>query len=119
MCPTALPSLRHGNVIAEVISDGPTAATDVDYEGVTLKTRFNPIRHYVFGGLNYGAQIKVSWKGENVLFIRCADCENLQVGNILERKWQEVTICYDRSNVLDEPIEKSSPCPPASDPISN
>jgi hypothetical protein len=87
------------------------SATDVGYLGVTLKTRFNPIRHYIFGGSNYGAQIRVSWISDHVLLIHCERCEKLEGGNILERKWQRVTVCYDRSNVLEIPQGADDPCP--------
>jgi hypothetical protein len=100
-----------GSITAEVIDDsGFAAATDAGYLGVTLKTRFNPIRHYVFGGSNYGARVQVSWISDHVLLIGCDNCEKLEGGNILERKWHRVTICYDRSNVIELPQEVDASC---------
>ncbi len=99
-----------GTVTAEVVASGFAAATDVDYLGVTLKTRFDPIRHTVFGGSDYGAHIQISWIGTNVLLIRCQYCEKLQGGNILEQKWHQVTICYDQSDAIDLPGEQSAAC---------
>jgi hypothetical protein len=91
------------SVTAEVIEDGSGAgAMDVGYLGVSLKTKFNPIRHYVFGGSNYGAQLHVSWISDDVLLIRCEHCEKLNGGDILERKWDRLTICYDLSNVISQ-----------------
>lgn len=99
-------------VTAEVIDDSSfAAATDVGYLGVTLKTRFNPIRHYVFGGSDYGAHVQVSWISDHVLLIQCDRCEKLEGGNILERKWRQITICYDRSNVIEAPKYVDASCP--------
>jgi hypothetical protein len=103
-----------GNLKAEVINDsGAAAATDVGYLGVTLKTWFYPIRHYVFGGLNYGADIHIEWINDHTLLIHCDHCEKLDGGNILERRWHQVVICYDRSNVAGGPSERDASCPQA------
>jgi hypothetical protein len=102
-----------GDVIAEVVNSGTAAATDVNYLGVTLKTRFDPIRHYVFAGSNYGADIRIAWLGDHMLLIRCEHCEKLEGGNILERRWHQVIICYDRSNAADGPSEQDPSCPQA------
>lgn len=107
-----------GNITAEVVSSGVAAATDVDYLGVTLKTRFDPIRHTVFGGSDYGAQIKISWIGTNVLLIRCQNCEKLQGGNTLEQKWHQVTICYDQSDAIDLPGDQDASCPSEPAPLT-
>ena len=96
-------------VTAEVIDFGPAGATDVGYLGVSLKTRLDPIRHPVFGGSNYGADVRISWIGADVLLIRCEHCERLEGGNILERKWHQVTICYDRSNVV-RAVDQDASC---------
>jgi hypothetical protein len=101
-----------GNLKAEVINDsGTAAATDVGYLGVTLKTWFNPIRHYVFGGSNYGADIQIKWINDHTLLIHCDHCEKLDGGNILERRWHQVIICYDRSNATDLQENQDSSCP--------
>jgi hypothetical protein len=102
-----------GNVTAEVVNSGMAAATDADYLGVTLKTRFDPIRHYVFGGANYGADVRIAWIGDHILLIHCEHCEKLDGGNILERRWHQEIICYDRSNVADGPHEQDPLCPQA------
>ena len=107
-----------GTVTAEVVASGFAAATDVGYLGVTLKTRFDPVRHTVFGGSDYGAQITISWIGPNVLLIRCQHCEKLQGGNILEQKWHQVTICYDRSNGIDLPEDQDASCPSEPTPMT-
>ena len=100
------------SVTAEVIDDSSSAAaTDVGYLGVALKTRFNPIRHYVFGGSNYGAHVQVSWISDHVVLIQCERCEKLEGGSILERKWRQITICYDRSNVIETPKDVDASCP--------
>jgi hypothetical protein len=104
------PNPKH-DITAEVVNDGMAAATDTDYLGVTLKTRFDPIRHYVFGGLNYGANVRIAWIGDDTLLIRCAHCEKLDGGNILERRWHKVILCYDRSNVVELPGEQDPSCP--------
>lgn len=102
-----------GNITAEVVSSGMAAATDADYLGVTLKTRLDPIRHYVFGGSNYGADIRIAWIGDHVLLIQCEHCEKLEGGNILERRWHQVVICYDRSNAAEGLGEQDPSCPQA------
>jgi hypothetical protein len=99
-----------GNITAEVVSSGMAAATDVDYLGVTLKTRLDPIRHYVFGGSNYGADIRVSWIGDHILLIHCEHCEKLEGGNIVEQRWHQVVICYDRPNGANGPGEQDPSC---------
>jgi hypothetical protein len=100
-----------GNVTAEVVTSGMAAATDVDYMGVTLKTRFDPIRHYIFAGSNHGADIRIAWIGDHTLLIHCEHCEKLDGGNILERRWHQVVICYDRSNVTDLQGNQDASCP--------
>lgn len=107
-----------GNVIAEVIDGEFAAATDVGSLNVILKTKFNPVRHYVFGGSNYGAQIRISWIGPNVLLIRCQHCEKLQGGNILEQKWHQVTICYDQSDAIELPRDQDASCPKEPTPMT-
>jgi hypothetical protein len=102
----------NGSVIAEVTESGGAAATDTNYVGVTLKTKLNPIRHYVYGGLDYGAHISVSWLDHDRLLISCQHCENLHGGDIIERKWHDVTVCYARSNVVEPPFaEDGKSCP--------
>lgn len=99
------------SVTAEVIEDSSfAAATDAAYLGVAVKARWNPIRHYVFGGSDYGAQIQASWINDHVLLIHCIQCEQLR-GNILKRKWNGVTICYDRSNMTDVSQDVDASCP--------
>jgi len=100
-----------GTVTAEVLASDSAAATDVEYLGVILKTRFDPIRHYVFAGSNYGANIQISWINDHVLLIHCDHCEKLEGGNILERKWHQVTICYNLSNVADLQENQDASCP--------
>jgi hypothetical protein len=100
-----------GNITAEVVSSGMAAATDVDYMGVTLKTRFDPIRHCIFAGSNYGADIRIAWISDRIVLIHCEHCEKLEGGNILERKWHQVIICYDRSNAADLPSEQDPSYP--------
>ena len=108
-----------GSLYAEVIDDDSAAATDVNYLAVGLKSRFNPIRHYVFGGSNYGAQIRLAWINDRVLLIRCEHCEELKGGNLLERKWHQVTICYSRSNVPEVDQNEDPSCPRRFDQLSN
>lgn len=100
-----------GNITAEVVSSGIAAATDVGYVGVTLRTRFDPIRHYVFAGSNYGADIQIAWIGDHTLLIHCEHCEKLEGGNILERRWHQVLICYDHSNAVVSSGELDRSCP--------
>ena len=87
------------SVIAEVDKDGSdAAATDTFYTGVALRTRRNPIRYYVFGGLDYGANITVSWLDSNNLLIKCEQCSKLNGGNMKKYTWRKIVIHYDISN---------------------
>jgi len=88
---------QDGDVTAEVNMDCSSAATDGCYTGVLLRTRYNPIRHYVFAGLDYGAKITIAWVGPRELLITCQDCSKLSGGNIKERIWRSVTIRYEIS----------------------
>jgi hypothetical protein len=105
----------NGKVIAEVIVSDSAGATDVNTLDVSLKNELNPIRHYVFGGLDYGAQVTVSWIDNDRLLIKCQHCENLHGGDIFERKWHDVMVCYARSNVVETEFKddgKSCPIEP-------
>jgi hypothetical protein len=104
------PNPKH-TVTAEVIdSSGMATALDTGYLGVTLKTRFNPIRHYVFGGPNHGARVRVSWINDQVLTIQCDNCEKLEGGNIIEHQWHQVTICYDDPSMTGPPQVTDAAC---------
>lgn len=102
-----------GTLNAEVIADnGLAAATDAGTLGVTLKTWFNPFRHYVFVGSDYGAQITISWISDRVLLIRCEHCEKLKTGKVPERKWHQVTVCYGGLGIPDLVQNNDHLCPP-------
>lgn len=87
-----------GGVIAEINTSGFAAATDAYYTGVLLRTRHNPLRHYVFGGLDYGAKIAISWIDSKNLLIQCEECRNLNGGNVREARWHDIMIHYDIVN---------------------
>jgi hypothetical protein len=104
-----------GTLRAEVIDEsGSASAMDAGMLGVTLKTRLNPFRHFVFSGLNYGAEITVTWINDRVLFIRCEHCEKLHGAMIVERKWHQTTICYGGSGKPDLLRNNDPLCPPDS-----
>jgi hypothetical protein len=84
-----------GAVIAEVNTSGAAGATDTTYTGVMLRSRLNPFREYVFGGLDYGVHITAGWTGSRNLLITCEDCTRLSGGNIKLDHWRDVAIRYE------------------------
>jgi hypothetical protein len=79
--------------IAESRTYDFTAATDAAQSSVELRRRWTPFRHTVFFGLNYGAEVTISWVAKN-LRIKCRRCANLQQYT-RESQWQDVVIHYD------------------------
>jgi hypothetical protein len=66
-----------GRNIAQVRTSTTGSAVDVDYISVDLQSRWNPFRHEVFGGLDGGTHLTISWTDSQNLFITCAKCDNL------------------------------------------
>lgn len=87
------------SAIAEVSSTGAAGATDTDYLSVMLRTRLNPLRRGVFGGLDYGAKLRLSWLGNRDLLITCENCARLGSGQLspkdMECRWRDVNIHYE------------------------
>jgi hypothetical protein len=84
-----------GGTTAEVDTSKGGGATEAAYTGVRLRSRFNPFRHYVFGGLDYGAKVTLSWTDSRNLIIKCQNCEKLDIKDE-EHDWRGVRIHYDK-----------------------
>jgi hypothetical protein len=91
-----------GHVIAEVNESDSAWATDVNYVCVLLRTKFNPLRHCVFGGGDEGARLSISWIDSKNLLIKCEDCSmnplifsKLTPPYTKEDRWHEIAIHYD------------------------
>jgi hypothetical protein len=82
-----------GKFVAQVRELNSGSAVDADYVSVQLQTKWNPIRHHVYGGLDYGIGIGISWMDSTNLLVTCTKCEKLGMG-FKEDKWREVTIHY-------------------------
>jgi hypothetical protein len=75
---------------------------------VVLRRRFSPFSAGVFGGLDYGARIKVHWMNSRNLLIICERCDKLDYrGTTMRREWNGVMIHYDIQNWFN-PQEKQS-----------
>jgi len=66
-----------GRYIGQVRTSETGSAVDVDYISVDLQLRWNPFRHEVFGGLDGGSHVSISWLDSQNLLITCAKCNNL------------------------------------------
>lgn len=84
-----------GRAIAEVNTTGAAGATDTAYKGVMLRSRLNPFRTYVFAGLDYGAQISISWIDSKDLLVSCTGCAKLKGGDLKLDRWRDIAIHYE------------------------
>ena len=66
-----------GKYIGQVRTSETGSAVDVDYISVDLQPRWNPFRHEVFGGLDGGTHLTISWMDSQNLLITCTECNNL------------------------------------------
>ena len=83
----------HGT-IAEVARTEGGGATEAYFIGVQLRSRLNPFKHVVFGGLDYGATVRISWVDSMNLIVTCERCENLDQ-KVKEQQWKTVSIHYN------------------------
>ena len=81
-------------LVVEVRALGSLSALDANYVAVRLSRRFSPFRDVVFGGLDYGAKITVSWTESKDLLVKCVDCDNLR-DRTAQSRWNGVTIHYE------------------------
>ena len=82
-----------GKSIAEVRELSPLSGLDADLIAVRLRTTWNPFRRVVFSGLDYGAQITISWIDPTDLLVMCVGCDHLRDQD-RENSWRNVTIHY-------------------------
>lgn len=79
--------------IAEVSEFRALSALDADYLTVELKKKWNPFGHGISGGLDYGAEISVSWIDSKTLVVRCTKCEKLGQ-SYREDRWGDISVRY-------------------------
>lgn len=84
---------QDGRMVAECRTFDFAAATDTEQTTVQIRNRFNPFRHTVFAGLNYGAKVSISWQDPRTLLIRCINCKNLDIRR-KQPEWHGVSIIY-------------------------
>jgi len=97
-----------GEITAKVEVFNFHSATDTNTVSVVLRKRFSPFSAGVFGGLNYGARIKVHWMNSRNLRITCERCDKLDYrGSTMRREWNGIMIDYDIQNWFN-PQEKQS-----------
>lgn len=82
-----------GRFVAEVRELHNGSAVDADNIGVELRTKWNPFRHEIYGGLDYGVGISISWVDSANLLVTCTKCEKLGQ-SFKESKWHDVVIQY-------------------------
>jgi hypothetical protein len=84
-----------GRNIAEIRVSDFAAATDVDHSSVVLRSRLNPFGgSAVFGYVNNGATVNISWVDAKNLRVDCGDtCDRLEVEG-LQYGWNGISIHY-------------------------
>ncbi len=82
-----------GHVVAAVTESGSLSALDTDSIGVELRSKYNPIRHFVFSGLDYGTSVTISWTDQRNLVVKCTRCASLAIYRC-EQQWHDVAIHY-------------------------
>ena len=93
-----------GENIAELREYREGSATTTNSATVELRTRLNPFRHIVLDGLDYGADLSVTWTDSRNLLVRCTKCASFDVKNDVygtvfyvlrkEARWHDVSIHY-------------------------
>ena len=94
-----------GTTIAEYREYKQSSATSTDLSTIELRTRYNPIRHTVLSGLDYGANLSITWIDSRNLLITCngcnprdllAPCNNCTGLDIVKKegRWRDVSIHY-------------------------
>lgn len=95
-----------GRSIAECREYKQSSATSTDLKTVELRTRFNPVRHTVLSGLDYGATLSITWIDSRNLLVTCRGCNPLDLQircnnctalDIVKREteWRDVSIKYE------------------------
>jgi hypothetical protein len=93
-----------GKNIAEWREYHQSSATTTDLTTVELRSRLNPFRHTVLAGLDYGADLSVSWIDQRNLLIRCTKCTSFDIkcdicGGPLyvvgkDTTWRDISVHY-------------------------
>lgn len=93
-----------GKNIAEWREYHQSSATTTDLTTVELRSRVNPFRHTILAGLDYGADLSVSWLDQRNLLVRCTKCTNFDIkcdkcgGPLYVRRkdtgWRDVSVHY-------------------------
>jgi hypothetical protein len=82
-----------GRFVAQVRELHNGSAVDADYLSVQLREKWNPFGHDIYGGLDYGIEIAISWVDSKNLLVTCTNCVKLGQG-FKEDQWHEVTVHY-------------------------
>jgi hypothetical protein len=82
------------HVVAEVRDYTFRPATEANETAVMVGYRFRLGSDTVFDGLNYGADIKISWIDSRTLLVRCGTCNNFNT-IFKETQWGPISIHYD------------------------
>jgi hypothetical protein len=93
------------NAVAEYREYAQSSATSTNLSTIELRTSFNPFRHTVLSGLDYGGRLSISWIDFHNLLVRCTNCADLELkcnhcGDRFyvirkETKWRDITIHYE------------------------
>lgn len=71
----------------------PAPVEDTTY--VMVYEKNGSSKHIIFGGLNDGAEITVSWIDSKNLKVACGNCSDLTRKVKDEDKWRNISIHYD------------------------
>jgi len=94
-----------GRNIAEYREYKEGSATTTDVSTVELRSRFNPLRHTVLSGLDYGAKLSLTWIDSHTLLVTrngcshgdlqvpCNNCTSLDIIK-KEPRWRDISIRY-------------------------
>jgi hypothetical protein len=82
-----------GRIVAQVRDYSHSAATDAAQLTIELKTRRDPFRHTAFLALNYGSDLRISWRDATTLQVSCSACGKLKTYQ-MDAAWREISIEY-------------------------
>jgi hypothetical protein len=82
-----------GQVVAAVSESVSLSPLDADSIGVELRSKYTPLRHFIFWGLDYGTSVTISWTDSRNLVVKCAQCTSLAVYGC-EQQCRDVVVHY-------------------------
>jgi hypothetical protein len=84
-----------GKYIAQCRFYRESSATTTDVKTVEIRTRLNPFRRRVVDGLDYGADLSITWIDSRNLLVTCQNSGGKLDFYRKETKWHDVSIHYD------------------------